>query len=350
MFRKQRGQIHSRLMALFIVVGLIGAFLVPLRGNWWLPALASEHGAATDRLFIITLAITATVFVIVQLTLAYLVWRYPYREGRRAEYFLESTKMEMTWTIVPAVIMTMLIFSGARLWAQIYYTKVPDGAFVVEVTGEQFKWAFRYPGKDGKFGRTKAKLIDDENPLGVDPDDPASQDDIVIPPGQGELHIPVHRPVEVRLRSKDVLHSFFLPHMRVKQDAVPGMTGSIWFVPTQTTAERKGEIRRKTERIYTLRELRRLIKAGLPFMSAEAYKDQSGEEVVGADAPLLADSLEKLQQAGHERIKAYQDFNFEIVCAELCGLGHYQMKGTVVVAPLSEVEEWLSEQTPFGEE
>ncbi len=349
MFRKQRGQIHSRLLALFIGAGLVGAFTVPLRGNWWLPVLSSEHGASTDRLFIITLAITAAVFVIVQLTLAYLVWRYPHREGRRSEYFVENTKMEMVWTIVPAIIMAMLIASGARLWAQIY-TKAPDGSFVVEVTGQQFKWAFRYPGQDGKFGKTNAKLIDDDNPLGIDPDDPASQDDIVIKPGEGDLYIPVERPVEVRLRSKDVLHSFFLPYMRVKQDAVPGMTVSIWFVATKTTAERKEEVRQKTERTYTLRELRRLVKSGVPFMSAAAYKDKSGEEIAAADTPLLAESLANLQKAGQERIKAYQDFNFEIVCAELCGLGHYQMKGTMVVAPLSEVEEWLSEQTTFGEE
>jgi cytochrome c oxidase subunit 2 len=255
--------------------------------------------------------------------------------------------MEALWTIVPAVIMAALIISGARLWAKIY-SPPPADRFIVEVTGEQFKWAFRYPGKDGQFGRTNPKLISDENKLGVDPKDPASQDDIVINPGEGELHLPVGQPVEVLIRSKDVLHSFFLPHMRVKQDAVPGMTTRFWFTPTVTTKSKKNELKRQTQREYSLEELKRLVKSGTPFIADGTYKDKSGESIVEPETPLLEDAFTDLEKAGIQRMKAHQDFNFELYCAELCGLGHYQMFGVVVVEDDIDLYEWLSQQTPFS--
>ena len=145
---------------------------------------------------------------------------------------------------------------------------VPDDAVVIEVTGEQFTWNVRYPGEDGEFGRTDPHRISVENPLGVDSNDPAAADDIHE---LAVFYVPVNRPVHIRLRSKDVLHSFYLPHHRIKQDAVPGMTIGLWFVPTV-----EGE--------------------------------------------------------------------FELACAELCGFGHYQMRGTFHVVSEQEFEQWLSEK------
>lgn len=271
MHRQNRGRIDSILFALVLLAIIIAAVVTVAGRFWWLPPLASEHGAFTDRLFVITLVITGIVFILVQLTLAWLVFRYRGEEGRPALFYPENRKLELAWTIVPAVIMTTLIFFGGQLWSRIRLGEPPSDAFRVEVWGQQFKWAFRYPGKDGKFGPTEMKRINVDNPLGIDVKHPDSKDDIFFPAGEGELHIPVNKPVVVHLRSKDVIHSFYVPQFRVKQDAVPGMATSVWFVPTK-----KGE--------------------------------------------------------------------FEIVCAELCGSGHFTMRGILIVEDEKAVNDWLEQQ------
>jgi cytochrome c oxidase subunit 2 len=154
-------------------------------------------------------------------------------------------------------------------------------ALVVEVTGEQFAWNVHYAGADGKFGRTDIKMIDlQSNPLGLDRDDPAAKDDVTT---VNQLYLPVNRPIIVRLRSKDVIHSFNVPQMRVKQDAVPGFTIPIWFVPNVTTAEMRTRL-------------------GNP------------------------------------------EFQYEIACAQLCGLGHSRMRAFVTVLGADEFQKWLADQ------
>ncbi|MFN4179043.1 MAG: cytochrome c oxidase subunit II [Armatimonadota bacterium] len=271
MTRRSFGRIEGILLALFLVLLVVVAVVTVAGRFWWLPPLASEHGKAIDTLFVVTLIVTGTVFVLVHLFLAFLVVRYSGSENRRATYQVGNRTLEIIWTIVPAVILTSLIVSGGRLWSRIQISGPPKDAFEVEVWGEQFRWTFRYPGKDGKFGRTDPKLISVENPLGIDKNDPASKDDIFFFAGEENLHIPVNKPVVIYLRSKDVLHSFYVPQFRVKQDAVPGMVTRTWFVATK-----KGE--------------------------------------------------------------------YEIVCAELCGLGHYMMRGVMVVEDEEDVQNWLKEQ------
>ncbi|GBC98268.1 Alternative cytochrome c oxidase subunit 2 [bacterium HR17] len=277
--RRKRGQMDGVVLALLLVL-LVLAAAITVAGSkkfgWWLRPLASEHGAAIDRLFVTTLVITGVVFILVQLLLAFLVFRYRGEAGRRAVFYPDNPRLELAWTIVPAVILTMLILSGGRLWSRIQLSSPPPDAFVVEVWGQQFKWAIRYPGKDGKFGRVDMRLISGDNPLGIDTKDPASKDDIFFPAGEGELHVPVNKPVVVYLRSKDVIHSFYVPHFRVKQDAVPGMVTRVWFVPT-----RKGQ--------------------------------------------------------------------FEIACAELCGQGHYTMRGILIVEDEAQVQEWLAQQSTVAD-
>lgn len=269
--RGKTGRIDAVLLALLIIALVVTAVITVGGRFWWLPPLASEHGKAIDTLFITTLAITGTVFVLVQLMLAFLVVRFAGSEKRRAVYFTDNKTLEVAWTLVVAAILTALIVSGGRLWSRIQISEPPKDAFKVEVWGEQFRWTFRYPGKDGQFGRTDPKLISVENPLGIDKNDPAAKDDIFLFAGEENLHIPVNKPVVVYLRSKDVLHSFYVPQLRVKQDAVPGMVTRTWFVVTK-----KGE--------------------------------------------------------------------YEIACAELCGLGHYMMRGVMVVEDEEDVENWLKEQ------
>ena len=186
--------------------------------------------------------------------------------------------------IAVAVVEAILLFAfSIPIWAaRVDHVPPESEALVVQVTGEQFAWNVHYAGPDRKFGRTDIKLIDlQSNPLGVDRSDPAAKDDVTT---LNQLYLPVNRPIIVRLRSKDVIHSFGVPEFRVKQDAVPGFTIPIWFVPNITTAEMR-------------------TRTGNP------------------------------------------EFTYEIACAQLCGLGHAKMRGFVTVQTAEEFQKWLEEKS-----
>jgi cytochrome c oxidase subunit 2 len=220
------GLAFAFMMLVLIVVSLWLFIARP----WWFPQLASVRGGDIDGVFSAVLIVTGIAFVGVQGILGYFVARYGSRGTERAGYWHDNPKAEAGLLIGTAVIMTVLVFMGQRVWANIYFTDAPPGTLEVQVTGQQFAWNFHYAGADGVFGRTDAKLITDTNPVGLDKKDPAAKDDIV----SVDMHMVVDKPVKVRLRSKDVIHSFFLPNMRVKQDAVPGMSILVWLQPTRT--------------------------------------------------------------------------------------------------------------------
>ncbi len=256
------------LILVMVVIGGVATTFYA-KGRWWLPTLASMQGGEIDRLFYSTLIITGVVFVFVHVLLAVFVWRYAASGDRKAYYWHDNKKLELTYTIIPAIVLTIMVSMGGVVWATIHKAP-PADALVVDERGEQFSWLSRYPGPDGVFGRVEPKLIDHRtNPMGLDPSDPASADDIV----SNELHVVVNRPVRIRLRSTGVIHAFYIPAFRVQQDAVPGMTIETWFTPT-----REG--------------------------------------------------------------------TYEIACAELCGIGHYAMKGTVVVESQQAFDAWLVRQKP----
>ncbi len=196
----------------------------------WLPPLKSDRGAIDHSIFI-TLVVTGLVFIATNLLLAFFTWKYQDQPGAVASYWHDNAKLEWSWTAVTAVIMFGLLFHALDLWAKVQATAPPD-AMLVEVTSQQFAWNFRYPGPDGILGRTDSKLVDPAalNFIGLDKTDPAAQDDVILP--QNQLYVPEGKPVKVLLKSLDVIHSFFLPNFRVKQDAMPGMRIETWFVPT----------------------------------------------------------------------------------------------------------------------
>jgi len=220
------GLAFAFMMLVLIVVSLWLFIAKP----WWFPELASVRGGDIDSVFTAVLIVTGIAFVGVQGVLGYFVARYGTRGTERAGYWHDNPKAEAGLLIGTAVIMTVLVFMGQRVWSDIYFTEAPAGSLEVQATGQQFQWYFHYAGPDGVFGRTDAKLMTESNPLGVDKTDPASKDDIQSP----EMHAVVDKPVKVRLRSKDVIHSFFVPRMRYKQDAVPGMSILVWLTPTKT--------------------------------------------------------------------------------------------------------------------
>lgn len=222
------GKRLGALILLMVMVGGVGLTFIAKR-IWWFPPVASAHGVDVDRLITITFIVTGLVFVLVHLLLGVFVWRYAAKGAERAYYWHDNRTLELTYTLVPAAILVTLISMGAVTWARVH-SPVPPDAMPVYVHAQQFGWTFRYPGPDGKFGRIDAKFVGRDNPLGIDPSDPVGADDIVT----RELHIVINRPVRAYLHSQDVIHSFFLPNFRMKQDVVPGMTNQIWFIPTKT--------------------------------------------------------------------------------------------------------------------
>ena len=196
----------------------------------WMPPLKSDR-LAIDKAIGGTLLLTGIVFILTNLVLAWFSFRYQDHEGAKASYWHDNPRLEWTWTLVTAAILFVVLFNALGLWAQIN-TEAPADAQLIEVTGQQFAWNVRYPGKDGILGRTDHKLASQENPIGLDKNDAASADDILL---LNQLYLPLGRPVRVQIRSMDVIHSFFLPNFRVKQDAMPGMTISTWFVPKELT-------------------------------------------------------------------------------------------------------------------
>lgn len=265
---RKAGLWFGLLLAGMVVVGGVGATLYA-RGPWWLPSVVSVHGVEIDRLFYSTLIITGAVFIMVQLGLALLVWRYAASSRGRAAYWHDNRTLELTYTIVPAIALAIMVSMGGVVWARVHRAAPADATFL-EVRAEQFTWRTHYPGKDGRLGRLDPQKIDERaNPLGLDPGDAASADDIV----SSELHMVVNKPIRIVLRSRDVIHSFFLTEFRVKQDAVPGVGIEVWFVPTQ-------------------------------------------------------------------------EGQYEIACAELCGVGHYTMRGTAKVESQEAYDAWLAQQKP----
>jgi cytochrome c oxidase subunit II len=235
--------------------------------KYGVPELASER-TSQDTLYYVILGITGTAYVIVQIVLGLYIWRFRHKEGAEGSYWHESHKMEVFWTVGTAVVLIPIVFSGLVVWNKVQAAPPPD-AIEIEGVGAQFQWDFRYPGPDGKFGAFRPELYSLENPLGIDPADPASADDFER---TNQLVLPVNRVVHISLRSKDVQHALFLPNFRVKQDLVPGMRTGVVFTPTKI-----------------------------------------GE--------------------------------YEIACAELCGLGHYRMRAFLTVMSQADYDNWLVQQS-----
>ncbi|MFQ5926465.1 MAG: cytochrome c oxidase subunit II [Terriglobia bacterium] len=219
------------LLALILVALTFSTIYIFAVRQWWFPKSITPLGADIDRQFDYTLIITGIVFLLAQLALGYVILRYPTWRGGRATYSHGNNTLEILWTAATAIMFLGLGIAAERAWAQFHFLGAAPGALQVEVTGQQFQWNIRYPGPDRVFGRTDPRLVNDAAGefLGLDSNDPAAQDDIVTP----IMAVPVNRPVEVILRSKDVTHSFFVPELRFKQDTVPGMVIRLHFTATQ---------------------------------------------------------------------------------------------------------------------
>ena len=258
-------------LAIILVILVVGTVAFHFLSPWYLTEIASNWQGMDDAITI-TFVVTGIVFVLVNLFMAYAVYKYRHKKTQRAEYEPENKKLEIWWTGITAVGVIAMLAPGLAVWDD--YVNVPEDAMLVEAVGQQWTWSFRYPGPDGVLGAAESFRITADNPFGVDPGDPYSADDILIE--DTEFRLPIGGPVKVVLRSKDVLHDFYVPQIRSKMDLVPGLVTYFWFTPT-----RLGE--------------------------------------------------------------------FELLCAELCGNSHYNMRGTMVISEQADYEAWLAEQPTFGE-
>lgn len=199
-----------------------------------LPKPASEQGEWIQWLINITLFFTGIVFVITQVLLFWFVYKYHYRKGRKAYFYADNNKLEVAWTVVPAIVLTFLVGFGIQKWFKVF-SPTPKDAIVIEATGKQFAWTIRYAGVDHALGKRDFTFVNPDNELGINWNDEASHDDFIA----DEIVLPVNRPVSVNIGALDVIHNFYLPHFRMMMDAVPGIPTHIWFRPTITTEEMK---------------------------------------------------------------------------------------------------------------
>lgn len=239
-FNKRVGfsnQVNAFLFLVFLVVGLGLFFWYSNEATKnYLPEASSAHGPDIDNMFWLTMAIITAVFIITHLLLMTFPYLYQFKETRKAAFYPDNHKLEFVWTIIPAIVLTVLVLGGYKVWSEVT-APAPQGHLTLEIVGKQFNWILRYPGKDGELGKHNFRKIDATNSLGLDFSDDKAFDDFM----PGEIHIPKGRPVKFVIRSRDVLHSVFAIHFRQKMDAVPGMPTHFWFTPTKTTADMRAE-------------------------------------------------------------------------------------------------------------
>jgi cytochrome c oxidase subunit 2 len=271
---------------LFLVVG--GGFILFVIWQMlvWdhllLPPASSLHGAEIDSLMKVSMGLILAVFFLLTPMLFYFAYKYRGNKKNTAYFFAHNNKLEVVWTVIPTIILTVLIVYGLRTWDRSMNPDISEST-VIEVYAQQFNWKARFSGDDNKLGKSSYTLVNNENVLGVDMNDENALDDKLV----REVHLVVDKPVLLKFRSQDVIHSAFLPHFRVQMNCVPGLSTQFAFTPTQTTTE---------------------------------MKQQEGE-----------------------------DFEYVLLCNKICGSAHYNMQMSVIVETQAEYDAWFTSQQTLSE-
>jgi cytochrome c oxidase subunit 2 len=280
LINRKDNRFNGVMFIVFLVLG-VGAmvFFTMDAKKYLLPISASKHGVITDKLLDVNWVLLIVVFLITQFLLFYYAFRYHHRKEAKALFYPINHTLEVVWTVIPTIVLGGMIVYGLSVWNDI--TKpAPKGAMLIELYGKQFDWTARYAGADNKLGRSNFRLITDDNPLGVDIKDSASWDDVITK----ELHLPVGAKILLKIHSRDVIHSAYLPHFRTQMNAVPGMTTEFFFEPTITTQQMR-------------------------------------------------------------QITKNDKFNYVLLCNKICGVAHYNMKMNVVAEEGEQFTKWVSGQS-----
>lgn len=269
------------MMIIFLVLGIGAMVYFTLDAKkYLLPPSASKHGIVTDKLLDVNWVLIIVVFLITQFLLFYYSFKYHKKKETKAYFYPINHTLEVVWTVIPTIVLGGMIVYGLTVWNNITKPPPKENVMLIEIYGKQFDWTVRYAGHDEKLGRSSFRLITVENPLGVDSLDAASKDDIIAT----ELHLPVGARILLKLHSRDVIHSAYLPHFRTQMNCVPGMTTEFFFEPIITTRE----MRKKTKN---------------------------------------------------------EKFDYVLLCNKICGLAHYNMKMKVVAEEPEEFSKWVSGQS-----
>jgi cytochrome c oxidase subunit 2 len=222
----------------FLIGGMYGAYWsITVQGSMKLPVAASAHGGAIDDMFNLTTILTLIVFVITQGLLFGFAFAYRGSEKRKGYFYPHNNVIEKLWTVIPAIVLTVLVIFGFFTWQSVMNSTEQKGDLNIDITGHQFAWELRYPGPDGKLGPVNYALYTPQNILGIDYNDRRSYDDLRA----DTLVLPVNTPVRLNIHAQDVIHSVFMPQFRVQLNAVPGLPTFFRFTPTITTVQMRVE-------------------------------------------------------------------------------------------------------------
>ena len=299
------------LMVFLVFIYAITIFSFWKYGKILLPEAASEHGGDFDDLMLVSMAIIFFVQTITQALLHYFGFKYRGEKEKKALYYADNDRLEFIWTIIPVIVLAGLILWGLYTWTNIMdINDDDDDPLIVELYAQQFNWTARYAGEDNVLGGANVRMIDIDkaNILGIDESDLNASDDIIVK----ELHLPVGRKVNFKMRSQDVLHSAYMPHFRAQMNCVPGMTTQFSFTPTITTADMRNnpDVIGKVERTNAIRAER-----------AAAGVDNSDP----------------------------WEFDYVLLCNKICGKSHYNMQMKIIVEEEEEYNKWLAEQQTFAQ-
>ena len=274
---------------------------------------ASAHGGEVDTLMNITWVLIFIVQTITQALLYYFAFKYRGKKDQKALYFADNNRLEVIWSVIPAIVLAGLILYGLYAWSNIMFIDKDEEVIEIELYAQQFKWTARYAGDDNVLGKANVRYIEGINTLGIDVADPNAQDDKVVT----ELHIPKGKKIHFKMRSQDVLHSAYMPHFRAQMNCVPGMVTEFAFTPIYTTAEMRD----------------------LPFMQ---------EKVANINAIRTKKSVD-LVAKGQTALDPYS-FDYLLLCNKICGSSHYNMQMKIVVDTPEEYKKWVASKPTFKEE
>tara|TARA_B100001057_G_scaffold64119_1_gene57759 strand:- start:6353 stop:7417 length:1065 start_codon:yes stop_codon:yes gene_type:complete len=312
----QDNQTQGKLMFGFLIfIYVLTIFSFFKWGDVILPISASEHGTEYDSLLWVTFSVIFFVQTVTQALLHYFGYKYRGVKGRKALFYADNDRLEAIWTIIPTIVLAVLILYGLYTWNDIMFIEEDEDALVVELYAQQFNWKVRYGGKDNVLGDANVRFLQDfdgRNLVGIDVTDPNGLDDIVVQ----ELHLPVGKEIQFKMRSQDVLHSAYMPHFRAQMNCVPGMITEFAFTPNKTTEQ----MRMEPEIVSKVRKINEI-------------RDAKNKDLIAQ---------------GEEILEPYV-FDFLLLCNKICGASHYNMQIKIIVETENEFNSWIESQQTFSQ-